>query len=364
MCFEVVHEMKRRGHRVLLIYGSEGTGFELYEKAASAAYKIRLAPLGLRNPVSSATLISRLLRLIRREHIDLLFSTNIGNLRTTGVLRLLTGVPAVYHFGLVCGPDPRIDSFTRWAIRRTSLAIAPTIRVAESWQAARAAAEWMEVCPNWTDTDRFRRLGRQERQERRQSLGISPDDPVVIYVGRLSAQKGIPILLEAAKRLAARGIKFSLVLIGDLESSYKEDFDLSIGALKLGKCRFHIIPQINNPQDYLSVADVAVVPGSAPEAFGLTLIEAMSSELPTIAPNANSFAEILGPENADLLFAPRSIEECAELLKKWICADDASRLARGRQLRARVLRDYSAKNAVRYEHLFFSVAKRSSGLAN
>jgi glycosyltransferase involved in cell wall biosynthesis len=357
MCLQVAREMRSRGHHVVLVYRDIGDAFDFYRSVVSAMYQFELGPLGLRDPVSSAKLMGNLRRLVKSQDIDLCFATNLGFARTTGVLQLLTGVPSVYHFGLIRGPESYIDPFTSWGIRKAAAAVAPTSHTAESWQAAGLAPQEMVICPNWTDTNRFRRLGGSERYEMRELLGLKHDRPIITYVGRLSEEKGVPTLMGAAINLASEGFNFSLVLAGNLVESYKEQFEAAVQTLNNEHCSIHILSQINNPEDYLSVSDVAVVPGIGAEAFGLTLIEAMSSEVVTIVSKANSFPEIVGVENSDLLFTPGSVQECARLLIEWLTASDARRLERGQKLRKRVLTSYSTANALHYERLFFSVLK-------
>lgn len=46
-------------------------------------------------------------------------------------------------------------------------------------------------------------------------LAAIPEQPRLVFVGRLCAEKGLGILVEAAARLAASGVQFELALIGD-----------------------------------------------------------------------------------------------------------------------------------------------------
>ena len=49
----------------------------------------------------------------------------------------------------------------------------------------------------------------------RQSLGLGPDDPLILYVGRLAAEKNLPALLSAFARLRPRNERARLVVVGD-----------------------------------------------------------------------------------------------------------------------------------------------------
>ncbi|MGC4121310.1 MAG: oligosaccharide flippase family protein [Myxococcales bacterium] len=71
--------------------------------------------------------------------------------------------------------------------------------------------ERMDVLFNGVNLDQFspdRPAGERERRE----LGL--EDPVLLYVGRVCEQKGSDVLLEAYRRLRARGVRAHLVLAG------------------------------------------------------------------------------------------------------------------------------------------------------
>lgn len=351
MCLRVAQEMKRRDNNIILAYRDEGDAYGMFQEIASVSYKIRLGPLGFRNVPSSLRLLAKLTTIVKRHRIDVCFASNTGLGRTTGVLSWLTGVAVVYHFGAFYLTPP--DLLNRWGLRRSSAAIAPSSKVADTWRRAGVPAEKLEVCPNWTDTGRFRSRTLQERLQIRRRFDIATDIPLILYVGRLCASKGIYTLLDAVKMLNRSNLKPAVALVGALDPSEARDFNLARDGVS---SPLHIVGLVNNPEDYFAIADIVVVPALGPEAFGMTLIEAMSCEVVTVASKADSIPEILGPENCDLLFARGSAEECAQRLRTWLSKDAAEREARGRRLRQRVLREYAQDNATFYEEVFRRVA--------
>src|SRR5207249_1491146 len=71
---------------------------------------------------------------------------------------------------------------------------------------------WM---PNPVDTDLFRPCSAEERGRRRRELNLSPDTPVLVFVGRLSAEKELPGLVGAFARVVRHRPRATLALIGD-----------------------------------------------------------------------------------------------------------------------------------------------------
>ncbi len=134
-------------------------------------------------------------------------------------------------------------------------------------------------------------------------LGISPQNKIILFVGGLDSAhyfKGVDVLLAAFKKsileshkpgsraLASlpgnlKAISYKLVIVGDgnLRSSYETlAKELGIGefVIFIGSVSEDDLPR------YYNLADLFVFPSvDRSEAFGLTLIEALSSGVPAIA---------------------------------------------------------------------------------
>jgi glycosyltransferase involved in cell wall biosynthesis len=110
--------------------------------------------------------------------------------------------------------------------------------------------------------------------------------PTVLYVGRLSDDKGVGDLLQAWKASGGRGL--SLVLIGDgpLRSALSGLGDRSVRVL--GPLA---VPAV---QRWMRRSRVLVAPTQWYETFGLVVAEAMSAGLPVIVPPDGALAEVAG----------------------------------------------------------------------
>lgn len=129
-------------------------------------------------------------------------------------------------------------------------------------------------------TQRFGDLARfamAKRLDLRADFGFS-EDFVLLYVGRLSPEKGLSVLLKAMSKCCLVGIDPLLVLVGSgpLEDTLRrEAADLGV---RVDFAGFH---QKRILVNYYAAADVFVLP-SVSEAWGLVVNEAMEFGLPVI----------------------------------------------------------------------------------
>ncbi len=110
------------------------------------------------------------------------------------------------------------------------------------------------------------------------------DDPIVTYVGKLSEQKGVALLLDALAGLRARAI---IVGFGPARA------DLESQAARLGVDALFTGPlQHRHLSNLWPIAAASVVPSVFPEAFGMVAAEAASCGCPPIVARHSGLAEI------------------------------------------------------------------------
>jgi glycosyltransferase involved in cell wall biosynthesis len=119
-------------------------------------------------------------------------------------------------------------------------------------------------------------------------------EAILLYVGRYTAVKRLPLLVGAhARALERLGRPLPLVLVGGHPGEWEGQHPLA-AARALGNEQVFLAgwrPHELLPQA-LNAADLLVLPSVA-EAFGLVLVEAMSCGLPVIAAEAHGPAEIV-----------------------------------------------------------------------
>ncbi|MBN1377546.1 glycosyltransferase family 4 protein [Candidatus Woesearchaeota archaeon] len=121
---------------------------------------------------------------------------------------------------------------------------------------------------------------------------INENDKVVLFVGRITLQKGPDYFVEAAKKIVEKepNVKFVMTGSGDM-------FPQIINKVaELGLTNKFIFPGFLNREQVFrlySMADVFIMP-SVSEPFGLVPLEAMASKTPAIISKQSGVSEIVG----------------------------------------------------------------------
>lgn len=139
---------------------------------------------------------------------------------------------------------------------------------------------------------------------------------VIGLVGRINSWKGQPLLLNAYHRIAEKYPNSKLVFIGSAppnQEFFTDDLKKSIAGFNLDK-QVKIIPFQEDIWQLWDAIDIAVVPSTEPEPFGMVAIEAMLSRKPVIAANHGGLTEIVQNEKTGLLFEPQNADELAKAL--------------------------------------------------
>lgn len=144
----------------------------------------------------------------------------------------------------------------------------------------------------------------------------SAEDPVrFLFVGWITAAKGVPELLAAARILAERGRAFHLTLIGGGTLLERSRAEVSASGLSDRVCLTGWIDNAALPER-LSHADVFVLPSHA-EGMPNSLIEAMASGLPAIATPVGAIRDTLEDGVAGTIVPVGDAEALAAAMLKY-----------------------------------------------
>jgi glycosyltransferase involved in cell wall biosynthesis len=144
---------------------------------------------------------------------------------------------------------------------------------------------------------------------------------IVSYVGRQESEKGIDLLLYAAKLLQARRIPMQLVVCG--ATAKGQSYQRVIGELAthLGIVMHHagtITPEVRDA--LYAYSRCIVYPSINREPFGLVAVEAMSCGTPVLVPDHGGIAEVIrqGGKRGGLAFKTWDSGDLAQQLERLL----------------------------------------------
>jgi len=187
-------------------------------------------------------------------------------------------------------------------IRRADTFVANSSGVAAEYRRQGILPERIRRIPHGVDTDRFRPASVQERIRLRHRLGIDPDVPVAVYVGRLVSYKGLALLIDVWQRVIADRPEALLILVGSGEAGtdYDCESDLRRSVTERGmESSVRFAGRVRRVEDYLRASDIFVFP-SVKDTFAIALIEAMSCGLPAVVVDRGGPGEIVTADHDGL----------------------------------------------------------------
>lgn len=231
--------------------------------------------------------------------------------------------------------------FTRWLIRQQDALIAT------SPQAASYLERPATVILHGVDLSVFHPA--PDRAALRRDLGFAPDDIVIGCFGRVRAQKGVDLLVQAALRLFPTRPRARLIFTGRVTAdnqSFTDELQARIAQAGLSdRIRFlGEVPWDQVVRNYQAI-DLFAAPARW-EGFGLTPLEAAACGVPTVAARVGAYETLIRDGETGSLVAREDVDALTDALARWL-DDDAARQAAGQAARAHVAQNHAIEGEAR-----------------
>jgi phosphatidylinositol alpha-mannosyltransferase len=176
-------------------------------------------------------------------------------------------------------------------------------------------ADW-RIIPNGVDTSLFSPRAGLPRPD-----GVASDVPVILFLGRFDPRNGLSTLIDAFRRMKARGRRAQLLVVGDgpLRSFYRRQAGRDRDIVFVG-------PVLHGRPAYYTHSTIYACP-TTKASFGITLLEAMACEVPIVCSDILGFRDVV-QHGREALMVPRGDAEAL--------ANSMSRLLDDADVRARL----------------------------
>lgn len=288
--------LHRRGDRVVVLSHFPGGRFADELRAAG----VEVDHLD-RGPRTDPRYVLRLLRRLRAESPDVVACYLVDS-NVLGLLSRVTSPRAAVVLGI------RSDSPNRHAGTRIGRAL-PTVErhlarladaiVVNSRRGERYLldhgypADRVHEVDNGIDLGLFR-PDPAKRATTREAWGVAAGERLVGFVGRGHPQKGIPVLLEAARRVADRDPSVRFVLIGKtVDRGYADELSTLAGSLGLTAPRLAWLPSHPDMPAAYNAFDV-LVNSSFSEGLANCIAESLACGTPCVVTDVGDSAALVG----------------------------------------------------------------------
>ena len=306
-------------------------------------------PVQTKNPLTMLGNAARLVALIRQEHVSIVHARSRAPAFSALWAAHATNTPfvATYH-----GVYKAQSGLKRWynaVMTRGDLVIANSDYTRDHVLAEhRIDPAKLVTIPRGVDLDRFDPtfVTPNRIEALREAWAIPPDGRTrILLAGRLTRIKGHLTVVEAARRLAARGrTDFLILFAGDDQgrTGYADEVQAAIDAAGLREV-IRIVGHCDDmPAAYL-LADFAILPTVVPESFGRAAVEPQVMGRTVIASAHGGVTETILDGKTGWLAPVEDAEAWADALARAIDLGPGKRMEMGEAGRKRARQLYSAE---------------------
>lgn len=320
------------GHDVLGIV-SEG---RLLDKVRSEGFRIEIVPLARSyNPFRHLKAILALIRLLRRERVDILHVHTPVAALVGRLAAVFARVPRVVYTAHGFYFHERMPSW-KYALfvalewlggRFTDVLFTQSAEdAATARQLGLCRTGFIEAIGNGSNPAIYHPDAGNEREALRQALGADASSIVIVTVGRLVAEKGYPELIAAMRQVDA-----TLWIVGErLKSDHASSIDATLAEARndpLLSLRIRFLGYRGDVAALLRAADIFVL-ASHREGMPRSIIEAMLTGLPVVATDIRGAREEVVAGETGLVVPVNDPSRLAGALNRLV-ADRALRHAYG-----------------------------------
>jgi 1,2-diacylglycerol 3-alpha-glucosyltransferase len=227
-----------------------------------------------------------------------------------------------------------VEYFTKFYCDTTATElIVPTNKTYKLFKEKYKFEKNIHIIPTGIEVERFyeENVDSKYVQELRNTLKLSKKDFVILFVGRLAEEKNVEFLIESQKVLVSKYNNVKLLVVGDGPDKEKyEEYAKKLGiednVIFTGKASWDDMPYFYHVSDIFATA-------SKTETQGLTVIEAMASNVVPVCMKDEAFESMVTDELNGLFFKTEE-EYQKQILRLYENKDELKRFDKQARIQA------------------------------
>lgn len=335
--------LEKLGHEVYVVTANlESFTYEYDEK--KRVYKIPGIPTGIYDSRLTGIYPIKAIQKIKSWDLDVIHSQSefaIGTFARIFAKQYDIPIVHTYHTmyedyihyitkGYFDGPSKKIVEYLTKFYCDTTIdeLIVPTRKTYDLFKEKYKYERNVHIIPTGIEIDRFykEKIALNKINNKKTELGITNDDLVILFVGRVASEKSIDFLINNHSDLLKKNKNAKLLIVGDgpdLEEYKKlaKKQKIENRVIFTGKVPWEDIPI------YYALSDIFVT-ASHTETQGLTVVEAMAASIPVVALDDESFRNTVVDGLTGYLFKNKKeyVNKMVELIN-----DQQKRINMGKQ---------------------------------
>ena len=265
-------------------------GFEPYIVDAKGSFNFRY--------------LLELVKIVRREKIDLIQAHLLGSGVYCSIVSLLTRVPVVVTLhGLVDVDGERFLAAKFFILNKFSnrLVLVSKDLLSRLKEVVVLNDEKISVIYNGADLKSYEL---EKHQKLKEELGLNSTDVLIGSVGNVRTAKAYDVLLRAAALLIKREPDVKFLVVGDTDNDLFQEISALRAELSLEESVFFLGFRQNIPE-FLAGIDIFLL-SSISEGCPVSVVEAMASHVPMVVTDCGGLSEMVEDGSSALMCEPGS----------------------------------------------------------
>ena len=292
--------LRKKGHQVFIVTVNPENMTYKYEKNI---IRIPGIPTGIYDYRLTGIYPVRAIKTIKKWNLDVIHShTEFGIGTFARIIAKQLNIPLVHTYhtmyedyvhyitkGYFNDTSKKIVEYlTKFYCDKTAKElIVPTKKAYKLFKEKYKVDKNVHIIPTGIETERFHKenIDSKKLQKIKNDLNIKNNDFIILYVGRLAEEKDVEFLIDNQEYFVKKNKNVKLLIVGsgpDYDKYVKRSEKLKDNIIFTGKVPYENIPY------YYNIGTIFVT-ASTTETQGLTLIEAMSTGIPGVCIDDESF---------------------------------------------------------------------------